>query len=80
MHGYGEYCGRYAFFAKAFAEAGYDFAGIDWRNFGHSVTDPKYMGLLESWESNVDDQINFIHMYDQKYGGKDVPKYIIGHS
>jgi alpha-beta hydrolase superfamily lysophospholipase len=28
-HGYGDHCGRYAYFAKPFAEAGYDFVGMD---------------------------------------------------
>ena len=42
VHGYGEYVGRYAYFAKYFAEAGYDVMGIDWRNFGHSQGDEKY--------------------------------------
>lgn len=29
VHGYGDYCGRYAYLAKYFAEAGYDFVGMD---------------------------------------------------
>jgi len=29
VHGYGDYIGRYAFFAKMFADAGYDVIGID---------------------------------------------------
>lgn len=36
LHGYGDYCGRYAYLAKAFAENGYDFVGIDQKGFGHS--------------------------------------------
>ena len=29
IHGYGDYVGRHGFLAKAFAEQGYDFCGID---------------------------------------------------
>lgn len=29
MHGYGDYCARYAYFAKEFAMNGYDFIGMD---------------------------------------------------
>ena len=36
VHGYGDYCGRYAYFAKYFAENGYDLVGIDQRGFGYS--------------------------------------------
>ncbi len=37
VHGYGEYCARSAYFAKYFADAGYDFCGFDLRNFGYST-------------------------------------------
>ena len=36
LHGYGDYSGRYAYFARKFAENGYDFNTIDQRGFGHS--------------------------------------------
>jgi acylglycerol lipase len=36
IHGFGDYCGRYAYFAKQFAEHGYDFVGFDQRGFGRS--------------------------------------------
>lgn len=29
IHGYGDYCARYAYFAKKFAEQGYDVVGFD---------------------------------------------------
>jgi alpha-beta hydrolase superfamily lysophospholipase len=35
-NGYGDYCGRYAFFGELFAKAGYDFVCMDPRGFGHS--------------------------------------------
>lgn len=34
--GYGDYVGRYAYFAKAFAENGYDVFGMDQVGLGHS--------------------------------------------
>ena len=36
LHGYGDYSGRYAYFARRFAENGYDFNTIDQRGYGHS--------------------------------------------
>ena len=36
VHGYGDYAGRYAYFARKFAENGYDFNTIDQRGYGHS--------------------------------------------
>ena len=81
VHGYGEYCQRYAYFGKLFAEAGYDFAGIDQRNFGFSTyPENPNKGVVESWPSTVEDYFNFFGQYDDKYGGDDVPKYIVGHS
>ncbi|TNV77116.1 hypothetical protein FGO68_gene7903 [Halteria grandinella] len=80
IHGYGEYTGRYAYFAKAFSDAGYDFAGIDWRNFGQSITEEKYAGIVESWPMNREDQLSFYDAYDRQYGEKDVPKFLMGHS
>jgi alpha-beta hydrolase superfamily lysophospholipase len=78
VHGYGEYCARYAYFARAFADAGYDFCGIDWRNFGYSVSDPKYAGVSESWETQVEDHMNFFEEYERQFGG--VPQFLLGHS
>jgi len=80
VHGYGEYCERYAYFAKAFAEAGYDFAGIDWRNFGHSLTDPAYAGISESWETQIEDHMAFFTAYDHHFNKEGVPRFLLGHS
>lgn len=81
MHGYGEYCQRCAYFAEGFSQAGYDFVGIDQRNFGFSTyPGNKYHGVIESWEATIEDYFNFFDKIYSKYGGKDVPKYLIGYS
>lgn len=36
LHGFGEHCGNYGYFAKYFADQGYDFFGLDQRGFGRS--------------------------------------------
>ena len=36
IHGFGSYCERFAFQAKAYAEAGYDVVALDQRGFGNS--------------------------------------------
>ena len=36
FHEFGGYTGRYAYYAKYFAEQGYDFVGFDFRGFGKS--------------------------------------------
>jgi alpha-beta hydrolase superfamily lysophospholipase len=67
--------------AKGFSEAGYDFAGIDQRNFGYSTyPGNKYNGVIESWEATVEDHFNFFDKLDNKIGGRDVPKFLIGYS
>ena len=51
MHGYGEYCARSAYFAKEFANAGYDFCGFDQRNFGYSTYPGNHEhGVVQSWD------------------------------
>jgi len=51
--------------------------GIDQRGFGHSEG---RRGVVESSKICVEDQLSFIDKVDQAYGGKDVPKFIVGHS
>ena len=36
IHGFGSYCERFAFQAKAYSEAGYDVVALDQRGFGNS--------------------------------------------
>lgn len=52
MHGYGDYVGRYAYFARYFSEAGYDFLGIDQRGFGLSEG---RRGIIENEEVMIGD-------------------------
>ena len=33
FHGYGSYTGKYGYYAKYFADKGYDFVGFDFRGF-----------------------------------------------
>ena len=77
LHGYGDYSGRYAYFARKFAENGYDFNAIDQRGFGHSEG---RRGVFESKEIVMDDLLTFVDKVDERYGGKDVPHFLVGQS
>ena len=77
LHGYGDYAGRYAYFAKRFAESGYDFNALDQRGFGNSEG---RRGVLESRRIVMDDLLAFTGEVDEKFGGKDVPHFLIGQS
>ncbi|TNV76998.1 hypothetical protein FGO68_gene15358 [Halteria grandinella] len=77
VHGYSEYVGRYGYLAKYFSEAGYDFVGIDQRGFGYSQG---IRGYIESEEIHIQDILAHIDKVDEVYGGKDVPKFIMGYS
>jgi len=45
IHGFGSYCERYAYQARAFAESGYEVIAMDQRGFGNSGG---HRGLFES--------------------------------
>lgn len=76
-NGYGDYCARYAYLAKIFAHAGYDFVCMDNRGFGHSDGRRAY---VESEEALFEDVSKFHDAIDAKFGGKDVPKFQLGMS
>jgi alpha-beta hydrolase superfamily lysophospholipase len=81
VHGYGEYCGRSAYFARYFANAGYDFCGFDQRNFGLSTyPGNREHGVVQSWDQIKEDSFNFFDLIDEKFGGKNVNKFHIGYS
>lgn len=75
IHGYGDYCQRYAFFAKYFAEAGYDFVGMDQKGFGYSGGK---RALIDSAESMTEEHLRYFDLIDEKFGGKKVPKFTLG--
>jgi len=77
VHGFGDYCARYAYFAKTFAEQGYDFVGMDQRGFGYSEG-PR--GMLESESQVMNDHLEYFAKVKSKFGGKDVPQFMLGHS
>lgn len=74
-NGYGDYCARYAYLAKVFAQAGYDFVCMDNRGFGQSDGRRAY---VESEEAMFEDVSKFHDAIDDKFGGKDVPKFQLG--
>lgn len=76
MHGHGDYCERYAYFAKAFAENGYDFVGMDMKGFGHSQGK---RGVLDSEESLLNDHLEYFELVNSKFGNNSIPKFLLGH-
>jgi alpha-beta hydrolase superfamily lysophospholipase len=61
--------------AQPFAKAGYDFVCMDNRGFGHSEGRRAY---IESEETMMEDVLKFHDLVDSKFGGKDVPKLLLG--
>ena len=62
--GYGDYVGRFAYFAEEFSKQGYDFIGIDQRGLGRSEGS---RGHYEDIQTIVDDQLEFSYKYDQHF-------------
>lgn len=62
MHGYGDYTARYAYFAKYFSNAGYDFVGLDQRGFGYSEG---RRGIIESEDYFIEDQLKHIELIEK---------------
>lgn len=77
IHGFNDYSGRYAFAAKHLAERGYEVVSMDQRGFGFSQGT---RGLIMSPEQARDDILLFTEKVNEKFGGKDVPHFTIGHS
>ncbi|TNV72937.1 hypothetical protein FGO68_gene8328 [Halteria grandinella] len=77
IHGYGEYVQRYGYFAKLYAEAGFDFVGLDQRGFGYSNGNK---GLLNSAEEICKDLLAHIDGVSKNYSDTETPKYLLGFS
>lgn len=52
FHGYGSYTGKYGYYAKYFADSGYDFVGFDFRGFGKTSGQ---RGHIDSWHQHMQD-------------------------
>lgn len=52
IHGYGDFCQRYAYFAEMYAKEGYDFLGFDQKGFGYSGG---ARGIVDSPRSTLED-------------------------
>jgi alpha-beta hydrolase superfamily lysophospholipase len=52
FHGYGSWAGKYAYYAKHFANAGYDFVGMDFRGFGNT---PGKIGHIKDLDTHLSD-------------------------
>lgn len=52
FHGYGSWTGKYGYYAKYLADAGYDVVGFDFRGFGRTKGK---RGHIESWELHMKD-------------------------
>lgn len=78
-HGYGGYCEHYAFFFKAFAEAGYDSICLDQRGFGNSEG---IRGWIENEETLYGDIYLCIFKAVEKYkiDLQKIPIFLVGKS
>ena len=52
FHWYGSYVGKCGYYAKYFADKGYDFVGFDFRGFGKTKGQ---RGHIDSWEQHMKD-------------------------
>eukprot|EP00347_Sterkiella_histriomuscorum_P015835 403355508 len=79
LHGYGDYCQRYAYFAEIYAQEGYDFLGFDQKGFGFSGGS---RGIVESVHSTLEDQMRFMDKANEQYGYSkaQTPQFICGMS
>ena len=67
FHGYGSWTGKYGYYAKYFADQGYDVVGFDFRGFGRTKGQS---GHLSSWEQHIKDCWTYYDIvradYDEK--------------
>lgn len=75
IHGYGEYCGRYAHVAKAFNEAGICVHSYDQRGFGHSPGKRAYIARFDTLLEDLDACLEYLR---RRLTGK--PLFMMGHS
>ena len=62
---------------QKFAQNGYDFVTVDQRGFGFSEGRD---GVVEDESIASEDMLYFTEKIDEKFGGKDVPHFLVGHS
>ena len=60
-----------------FADKGYEVVALDQRGFGFSEGTK---GFIASPEQSRDDILEYTELVNQKFGGKDVPHFMVGHS
>lgn len=77
LHGYGDYGGRCGYMGPKFAAHGYEFHTIDQRGFGFSEGRDS---VVESQDIVLADLDDYTAKIDSKYGGADVPHFLVGHS
>ena len=78
VHGYGDYASRYAYVGEYLSNLGIEFAGLDQRGFGTSEGSE---GKIESFETNVDDNLEFHSKYCLHFSYlKNVPKFMLSGS
>lgn len=77
IHGFGDYSGRYAYLAKEFAAKGYEFHTMDQRGYGFSEG---RKAVIESEQIVKGDLLEHTRLVNEKFGGKDVPHFLVGHS
>jgi len=79
IHGHGTYAGRFAYFFKLFAEAGFDVFAVDQRGFGKSEGE---RGCMDSQEAIYKDNWGFIERVLKEYqiDTSSTQVHIMGHS
>ena len=76
FHGYGSYTGKYAYYAKYFAEEGYDVVGFDFRGFGRTKGQ---RGHISSWEDHIKDCWTYYDIVREQYDNS-IPFIGVGYS
>jgi acylglycerol lipase len=77
FHGYGSWTGKYGYYAKYFAEAGYDVVGYDLRGFGK--TEQGVRGHLRPFDEQIDEAYSYCVQIRKVYSA-DIPLGLLGYS
>lgn len=83
VHGMTEYIGRYDYFMRAMAEAGYITFGYDHLGHGATAADESELGFFAhkgGWERLVDDVFLFGNEIKKAMDGENLPFILMGHS
>ncbi|CAI2374528.1 unnamed protein product [Moneuplotes crassus] len=64
LHGYGSWTGKYGYYAKYFADQGYDVLGYDYRGFGKTEGQS---GHIASWEQHMSDAWTYFDIVKEEY-------------